>query len=162
MEIITAIKEHEAHMAITNHLPTGAGGGSDDGSKTAFFAGKQQKQGGVQRSASKTEVNWGNSKGKDGVCFCCWHPGHVTTKCIADMPQEVKDCIISGAAHVVREDELDGSADDDMTEIVVFTRDNPHTYALMANALQPVCDHRDKTNITQEFTENTHIALDTQ
>ena len=48
---------------------------------------------------------------------------------------------------------------DDMTKLVIFTRDNPHTFALMANTLQPVRDHRDETNITQEFTEYTHIAL---
>ena len=52
--------------------------------------------------ASKAEVDWGNSKWKDGVCFCCRHPCHVVAKCIANMPQEVKDYIISGIAHVMR------------------------------------------------------------
>ena len=51
------------------------------------------------------------------------------------MLQEVKDHIVSGAALVAREDELDELADDDVTETVTFTRDNPHTFALMANAL---------------------------
>ena len=62
-------------------------------------------------------------------------PGHVAEKCITDMPQEVKDHIVSGAAHVAREDKLDESADDDMTKTVTFARDNLHTFALMANTL---------------------------
>ena len=70
------------------------------------------------------------------VCFHCGDPGHVTAKCIASMPQEVKDCIISDTAHVVREEEeSDKSADDDMTEIVTFARDNPCIFALMAQIL---------------------------
>ena len=50
------------------------------------------------------------------------------------MPQEVKDLIVSGAAHVAQEDELDES-DDDMAETVAFARENLHTFALMANTL---------------------------
>ena len=49
------------------------------------------------------------------------------------MPQKVKDHIVSGAAHITREDKSDESADDDMTETVAFARDNPHAFALMAN-----------------------------
>ena len=48
-EIITAIKEHEAHMVITNHLPTRTHGSSDDGSQVVYFAGKQWKQGGGKK-----------------------------------------------------------------------------------------------------------------
>ena len=54
-------------------------------------------------------------------------------KCIADMPREVKDHIVSGTALVARE--LDKLADDNVTETVAFARDNLHTFALMANAL---------------------------
>ena len=71
----------------------------------------------------------------DGACFCCRCPGHVAAKCIADMPQEVKDHIVSGAAHFAREDKLDELADDNMTKRVVFARDNPYVFALMANTL---------------------------
>ena len=87
------------------------------------------------RPASKAEADWGNSKGKDGVCFHCGCPGHVAAKCIADIPQEVKNHIVSGAAHVVREDKLDKLVDDNLTETVAFTRDNPRAFTLMANAL---------------------------
>ena len=106
-EIIATVKEHEAHMVITNHLLTVTSGSADITGKNLYFAGRQWKQGGVRKSASKAEVDWGNSKGTDGVCFRCGHPGHVAAKCIADMPQEVKDHIVSNAALVTREDESD-------------------------------------------------------
>ena len=95
-------------------------------------------------SKQAVEIDWENSKGTDSVCFCCRRPGHVVAKCIADMPQEVKDHIVSGAALVVREDELDELADDDVTETVAFARDNPRTFALMANALRPARDDKDE------------------
>ena len=161
-EIITAVKEHEAHMAMTNCLPKRTSGSNEIGSENIYFAGRQQKQGGVQRSASKAEVDWGNSKGKDGVCFCCGCPGHVAAKCIAEMPQEVKDHIISGTAYVTREDESDESVDDDMTEAVAFAKDNPHVFALMANTLRPTCDHKDKMDVAQTLMEFAHVASDIQ
>ena len=135
MEIITTVKEHEVHMVITNYLPAATSGSDDITSKNLYFTGKQQKQGGIQRSALKMEMNWGNSKGMDDACFHCGCPGYVVVKCIADMPQEVKDCNVSGTAHVAREDELDESENDDMTEIVTFARDNPHMFMLMTNTL---------------------------
>ena len=78
------------------------------------------------------------------------------------MPQEVKDHIISDAAHVAREDESDKLADDDMTETVAFARDNPHAFALMANALQPTCDHKDEMDVAQTLMEFAHVASDIQ
>ena len=41
MEIITAVKEHEVHMVITNHLPTATSGSNDITGKNLYFAGKQ-------------------------------------------------------------------------------------------------------------------------
>ena len=143
-EIIVAIKEHEAHMVITNHLPTATSGSADITGENLYFTGRQWKQGGVWKSASKAEIDWGNSKGTDSVCFRCRRPGHVAVKCIADMPQEVKDHIVSGAALVAREDELDKLADDDVTKTVAFARDNPCTFTLMANTLWPAHDHKDE------------------
>ena len=70
------------------------------------------------------EMDLGNPKGMDGACFHCGCSGHVATKCIANMPQEVKDHIVSGTAHVIREDESDESENDDMTKIVTFARTN--------------------------------------
>ena len=101
-EIIAAVKKHEAHTVMTNCSPKETSGSDEIGSESIYFTGRQWKQGGVRRSASKAEVDWGNSKGKDGVCFPCGRSGHVAAKCIADMPQEVKDHIISGTAHCKR------------------------------------------------------------
>ena len=81
------------------------------------------------------------------------------------MPQEVKDCIVSGTTHVTREDELDELDElenDDMTEIVTFARDNPHMFALMANTLQPAHPHNDKMDIAQTLMECAHVASDIQ
>ena len=122
-------------MVITNHLPTATSGRNDITSKNLYFAGKQQKQGGVQRSASKMEIDWENSKGTDGACFHCGHPGHVAAKCIANMPQEVKDYIVSDTAPAARKDESDESENNDTTKIVTFSRHNPCMFSLMANTL---------------------------
>ena len=50
------------------------------------------------------------------------------------MPQEVKDLIVSGAVHVMREDESD-ELNDNMAETVTFSRENLHMFTLMANTL---------------------------
>ena len=134
IEVIATVKEHKVHMVITTHLPMATSGSDEITSENIYFAGKQQKQKGVRRSDG-TETDWRNSKGKNGVCFHCGRPGHVAAKCIADMPQEVKDHIVSGVAHITKEDKSDKSADDSTTEIVTFTRDNLHMFALMANTL---------------------------
>ena len=62
--------------------------------------------------------------------------------------KEVKDCIVSGVAHITKEDELDELADDNITEIVAFARDNLCMFALMENTLQHACDHKDKIDVT--------------
>ena len=123
MEIIAAIKEHEVHMVITNHLPMATSGSDEITGENIYFTGKQQEQKGARRSDG-TETDWGNLKGTNGVCFHCGHPGHVAAKCVADMLQEIKDHIVSGIAYITNEDESDESADDDTTEIVAFARDH--------------------------------------
>ena len=76
------------------------------------------------------------------------------------MPQEVKENIVPGIAHITREDESDEAADDDMTEMVAFVRDNPCMFALMASTLQPACDHKDDMDIAQTLTGFAHVASD--
>ena len=48
----------------------------------------------------------GNTKGHDNACFHCGHSGHITQKCIADMPCDVKDHILSQHTHVVTLDDI--------------------------------------------------------
>jgi len=43
----------------------------------------------------------GNTKGHDSACFHGGHSGHITQKCVADMPCDVKDHILSQHTHVV-------------------------------------------------------------
>ena len=133
-EIIAAVKEHEAHMAITSGLPKGMSGSNGIADEQAYLAGKQRKQGGLRKSVQKvSEIDWGNSQGQDGICFCCGCAGHLAAKCIADMPQEVKDSIISGTALTAKENETELT--NKVTKMVAFARDNPHMFALMANTL---------------------------
>ena len=47
MEIIVTVKEHKAHIVMTNCLPKGTSGSNEIGGKSIYFAGKQWKQGGV-------------------------------------------------------------------------------------------------------------------
>ena len=53
------------------------------------------------------DFDWGNSKGREGVCFWCGKPGHVTAKCIADMPPNIKNKILGGSisANVAKPDD---------------------------------------------------------
>ena len=155
-EIIAALKEHEAHMVMTNGLPKGTSGSDGITDEQAYFAGKQQKQGGARRLASKMEIDWGNSQGRDGVCFCCGRAGDVAAKCIADMPQEVKDNIVSGAGLMAKENETHLA--DEVAEMAAFARDNPHMFVLMANTLRSAHDHQYQSTIMQNLTEYAHIA----
>jgi hypothetical protein len=50
------------------------------------------------------DFDWGNSKGRDGVCFRCGHSGHVVGKCVANMPVDAKEHVLNHHAHVATED----------------------------------------------------------
>jgi len=47
------------------------------------------------------EYDWGNSKGRDDVCWRCGHQGHVARLCVADMPQDVKQKVFDHALTAV-------------------------------------------------------------
>ena len=105
-KIIVSLKEHKAHMVMMSCLPDRTGGSNEISGEQLYFAEMQRKQGGIKRLASKgTGIDWGNSQGQDGVCFHCRCTGHVAAKCIADMPQDVKDKIISGGALFTKEND---------------------------------------------------------
>ena len=66
--------------------------GSDDiTGENLYFTGKQWKQGVYEGQPQKWRWTGGTQKGWMVLAFHCRHPGHVVVKCIADMPQEVKD-----------------------------------------------------------------------
>ncbi|KAF7354465.1 Retrovirus-related Pol polyprotein from transposon TNT 1-94 [Mycena venus] len=62
----------------------------DEGSRAmAAIMGRGSQKG------ARGEFDWGNSKETDGVCHCCGRSGHITRRCIADMPEDVKSKILA-------------------------------------------------------------------
>ena len=47
--------------------------------------------------------DWGNSQGREKVCFHCGKHGHVVTKCIVDMLADVKSKILNHAQAQITE-----------------------------------------------------------
>ena len=43
------------------------------------------------------EFDWGNTKGREGVCFRCGREGHIARNCVADMPEDVKRKLLDHA-----------------------------------------------------------------
>ena len=77
------------------------------------------------------------------------------------MPQEIKDRIISSAAHITREVESNESTDeDDTAKMFSFAKENSHMFALIPNALGPTKDYKHDAEFTQELTEYAHAALE--
>ena len=141
---------------MTSYLSNRTSGSNEIGSKQPHFAAKQWNQGGIRKSASKVvEIDWGNSQGWDGICFHCRCAGDVMAKCIAGMPQDVKNNIVSSAMFAKENEE---EPTNDATKVAAFTRDNLHMFALMANALGPVHDSQDEASIAQNLMEYTHLA----
>ena len=64
MEIIATVKEHEAHMVMTNCLPKGTSGSDKIGGESVYFAGKQQKQGEYEGQCQKQRLTRETQKGK--------------------------------------------------------------------------------------------------
>ncbi|KAF7372534.1 CCHC-type domain-containing protein [Mycena venus] len=58
------------------------------------------------RKGARGEFDWGNSKERDGVCHHCGRSGHIARRCIADMPEDVKNKILASnnSAAVVEEE----------------------------------------------------------
>ena len=49
----------------------------------------------AQQGGRGDEFDRGNTKGREGICFWCGKSGHITAKCVADMPPNVKTKILS-------------------------------------------------------------------
>lgn len=83
-DIIAAIKEYESNQLVVRFASQPQVKVEDIGNE-AMAA----HRGGVG------DFDWGNSKGREGVCFRCGKPGHVAAKCVADMPPNIKTKILS-------------------------------------------------------------------
>lgn len=67
-------------------------------------------EGGVQLGGGRfsDDIDWMNTRRREGVCFRCGHSGHTAQYCIADMPEEVKCQILKprDSAHAASEDSM--------------------------------------------------------
>ena len=99
-EIITTVKEHEVHMIITNHLPTATSAAMTSPEKTSTLLESSGNKGGYEGQPQKWRWTGGTQKGWMVLTSIVDIRAMVVVKCIADIPQQVKDCIVSGTAHV--------------------------------------------------------------
>jgi hypothetical protein len=82
-------------------------------------------RGGVS-NGSMEDYDWGNMKKQEGVCWCCGWPGHIAQNYVADMPTEVKQCILCHHAHVAIDSATDQAQLADInTELSTFTLIRP-------------------------------------
>jgi hypothetical protein len=105
-EIISALKESEDNKTMCSMYS--APPNSTIKEETLLHTNKGYHHGnsggGLERNLMI--LTWGNTKGHGSACFCCGHSGHITQKCVADMPCDVKDHILSQHTHVVTSDDI--------------------------------------------------------
>ena len=80
------VEESESNIGESALAARGHGGGS---------------KGNKSRGRSVEEYDWGNSKGRDDVCWRCGREGHVARLCVADMPQDIKQKVFDHALTTV-------------------------------------------------------------
>jgi hypothetical protein len=121
-EIIAAVKEYGISQAVV-HASSNSFDSDDvkvENLNSALASAYVRKRGSGNESVSKGEnvfkgdFDWGNSRGRDDVCYRCGRKGHIASKCIADMPKDAKDRILS--AHCA----YDSSIDDDPDNLALF------------------------------------------
>jgi hypothetical protein len=54
---------------------------------------------------SDEEFDWGNTKNCEGVCYRCGWPQHIAQFCVADMPHDVKKCILNHSTNMAALDD---------------------------------------------------------
>lgn len=81
----------------------GSGGGDPE---VVYYMRKGRGSRRKDEDDEEEYYDWGNTRGGD-ACHRCGRPGHRSSKCIANMPQKVKDDIINGyhKARKARRDE---------------------------------------------------------
>ena len=69
--------------------------------ETLLYANKtghHGSRGGGFRSKFE-DLDWGNSKRHEGVCWRCGRSGYIAQNCVANMPADVKECILNHHTH---------------------------------------------------------------
>ena len=149
-EITSALKQYEANEkrvkqeSVDSALyATGKGGGSN-------------RRGDVDDG--NEDFDWGNTKNREGVCFRCGRPRHIAQFCVANMPNDVKRCILNHSAHIATIDQDDHS-NDDLFAFAVDRRPNrPTSLATAFSDLALTKFTLDSTNVNTATTTAQSVA----
>jgi len=82
LQIVAAIKQFEANQNAIS------------ASQAQVKVEEFENEALAAQRGGEDDFDWGNSRGKEGVCFRCGRRGHVAAKCVADMPPGVKAKIL--------------------------------------------------------------------
>jgi hypothetical protein len=111
-EITSALKQYEANESSSEVAVK-----KEAGEASLLARDKRGRGRKIERNDDDAEeIDWGNSKDREGVCFRCGRHGHIAAKCVSDMPADVKRKILDHAssyANIVVES-APGDADDEL------------------------------------------------
>jgi hypothetical protein len=110
-EITSALKQYEANESSSDLAVKKEAGEASLLARDKRSRGKKNERN--HNEDEPEEIDWGNSKGCEGVCFRCGRHGHTAAKCVSDMPADVKRKILDHAyANVVVVDDSSSIEDD--------------------------------------------------
>jgi hypothetical protein len=93
-KITSALKQYEANEAT---LAKQSIKEEDNSGELALYSAKGKGSGVRGRGKVTNEIDWGNTKNGDGVCWHCGKSGHIAQYCVADMPENAKQHILDHA-----------------------------------------------------------------
>jgi hypothetical protein len=104
-KITAALKQFEANESLLATTNSSVKKEESESNSGELALGAKIHGGGLKgnkgRGRSVEEYDWGNSKGRDDVCWRCGREGHVARLCVADMPQDVKQKVFDHALTAV-------------------------------------------------------------
>jgi hypothetical protein len=103
-EITAALKEFEDNETLRPSFSAPIDSVIKEESLLYAQKGGRHGSGGGGSKPKFDDFDWGNLKGRDGVCFRCGRSGHVAGKCITDMPTDAKERVLNHHAHIATED----------------------------------------------------------
>ncbi|KAJ7431256.1 hypothetical protein B0H11DRAFT_863611 [Mycena galericulata] len=74
---------------------------------------RDSEESGTESDSGSDSFDWLNTKGRDDVCHRCGRPGHRSSRCMANMPQHVKDKIMERASRARANRTIASDSDDD-------------------------------------------------
>ena len=97
-EITAALKEFEENETLCHAYSTPNNSIKQELLLYANKAGRHGSGGGGFKTKFE-DFKWGNSRRREGVCWCCGRSGHIAQNCVADMPADMKEHILNHHAH---------------------------------------------------------------